>query len=307
MINLEDKKRIEFLAKQNFKSGKILEIKRLGGLSNRNYYVKIANLLKSKPDTIEEFVFRLPGFGTELITDRKDEKISTQLANKIGIDSKLVYFDDKTGEKIAYFIKNSTTMNPESLKKEENIILIAQTFKKLHNSNFDTKIPFDIIKTIENYEKIINQNKIEYFSDYFKIKDYIYPFALKEFQNKNKVPCHNDPVCENWILQDENGKKKMFLIDWEYGGMNNPIWDLALVSSEAHYTDEQDEILLKEYYNKNIVTKEYKKLIINKIIIDFYLSLWAKTRIIYDGELMVDYSCEHYNKMKNNIEILKKL
>lgn len=36
---------------------------------------------------------------------------------------------------------------------------------------------------------------------------------------------HGDPATPNWIY--EEGRKKLFLIDWEYAGKGDPAWDLA--------------------------------------------------------------------------------
>lgn len=291
-----DINRAKELIKKIFGSNVIIEkIERMGGLSNRNYYT-----LTNRG----EFAVRLAGFGTQFITDRKDEKISTQLANDIGIDAKLHYFDSSTGEKITSYITNSKTMNPAELRKKENIERIVQIYQKLHSCAQNTNILFNIIDTIDNYEKIIKKSEITFYKDYEEIKNFVYPHAQKQVLFKNKVPCHNDPVCENWILQNN---EKMYLIDWEYGGMNNPIWDLALVSCEANFKEEHDDLLLNLYLNHSPQNKNKKELIIHKIIIDYYLSLWAKTRIPYDGEPLVQYAFEHYNRMKNNISIYKNL
>lgn len=295
-MDKNDIKKINELIKNVFGNDtQILEIKRLGGLSNRNYYVSTKD---------SQYAVRLPGFGTEFITDRKDEKISTHLACEINIDTKLYYFNPNTGEKIAKYIENSKTMSPCELQKKENIEKIAQIFQKLHNCTKDTNIIFNIVDTINMYEKIIEKSSISFYEDYNEIKNFVYPLAQKQTQFKNKVPCHNDPVCENWILEDN---KKMYLIDWEYGGMNNPIWDLALVCCEARYKKEQDELLLKLYFKKEPNKEEIKELITHKIIIDYYLSLWAKTRIPYDGKPLEEYALEHYKRMKKNIDIFKNL
>ena len=61
-----------------------------------------------------------------------------------------------------------------------------------------------------------------------------------------KVHCHNDPLCENWV----EGDGKMYLIDWEYAGMNDGMWDVADVSIEASFTWEQDRLLLEKYLDR---------------------------------------------------------
>lgn len=51
-------------------------------------------------------------------------------------------------------------------------------------------------------------------------------------------PCHNDLVAENF-LKAEDGT--IYLIDWEYSGMNDPMWDIAALFLESNFTDESQD------------------------------------------------------------------
>ena len=72
------------------------EIKRLGGLTNHSY--------KVVTNDGQEYVFRIPGEGTEEMIVRSDEEKSTRLANKVGVDAELYYFG-KDGTKISEYVK----------------------------------------------------------------------------------------------------------------------------------------------------------------------------------------------------------
>src|SRR3546814_6973911 len=45
-----------------------------------------------------------------------------------------------------------------------------------------------------------------------------------------------DPLCENFL---DDGRR-MWIVDWEYSGMNDPLWDLGDVSVEAGFDAAQD-------------------------------------------------------------------
>ena len=67
----------------------------------------------------------------------------------------------------------------------------------------------------------------------------------------------------------------MFLIDWEYAGMNDGIWDLAELSIEASYEHGQDELLLTAYLGrKPLPWIEAISLPIS--CMDYLWTLWAK-------------------------------
>ena len=118
-----------------------------------------------------------------------------------------------------------------------------------------------------------------------------------------KVPCHNDALCENWVI----GDGKMYLIDWEYAGMNDGMWDLADVSIEAGYDEVHDRMLLSKYLRHEPSGEEKKHFIANKIYVDFLWTLWAKARVPYSGQAMEDWATERYARLKNNISLYENI
>ncbi len=77
-----------------------------------------------------------------------------------------------------------------------------------------------------------------------------------QFEEINKEiilrPCHNDLVPENMLLQDD----RLFFIDWEYSGLNDPLFDIATIIEEAHLSKEAADFLLETYCNQ---TNKYHK------------------------------------------------
>jgi thiamine kinase-like enzyme len=118
-----------------------------------------------------------------------------------------------------------------------------------------------------------------------------------------KVPCHNDPLCENWV---ESGDR-LYLIDWEYAGMNDGMWDVSDVSIEAGFDAEWDKKLLTAYLGHEPTVGEQRHFLANKIYVDFLWTLWAKTRVPFDGQPMEDWAQERYARMITNINDFEKL
>ena len=247
-----------------------------------------------------EYVVRIPGEGTEELIVREDEKVSTELACRLGIDAKCLFFG-KDGAKVTEYIPGAVTMSAELMKRERHIEQVAEIFIKLHNCDEDTEIPFEVFDMAAGYEKIIRENDVILYDDYKAVKAEV--MEVKRIIDNHceikKVPCHNDPLCENWV---ENTEGKMYLIDWEYAGMNDGFWDLADVSIEAGYTKHEDEILLRQYLGKNPTEIEWKHFLANKIYVDYLWTLWAKTRVPYDGQPMEDWALERYTRLKSNIK-----
>ena len=118
-----------------------------------------------------------------------------------------------------------------------------------------------------------------------------------------KVPCHNDPLCENWV----EGDGRMYLIDWEYAGMNDGMWDVADVSIEAGFEKAQDSTLLRYYLDREPTVLDWKHFLASKIYVDYLWTLWAKARVPYDGQPMEDWAVERYARMKDNLLAFEEL
>lgn len=270
------------------------DVQRMGGLTNRTYCVTF-------PDG-SRIMVRIPGEGTEELIDRADEKVSTELACRLGIDAKLYFFGDD-GEKVSQFVPNAVTMSAETMRGDKRIRQAAQLLKTLHSSGVDTGVPFEVFDMAAGYEKIIEENSVPMFDDYAQIKAAV--MAVKQQIDSicdiRSVPCHNDPLCENWVLSADDDR--LYLIDWEYAGMNDGIWDLADVSIEGVFTPENDELLLTEYLGSKPDQNEYKHFLANKLYVDYLWTLWAKTRVPYDGQPMEDWAAERYARLKENLRL----
>lgn len=290
-ILTEDVDRIKELSIKVLGNADIDDIKRLGGLTNHTYKVTLQNGA--------QYVFRIPGEGTEELICREDERVSTKLACKLGIDSPMLYFGDN-GEKVTLYIENARTMDAESLREDKAIVDVAHVFRRLHTCGENTGVPFEVFDMAKSYEDIIYSNNVSMFDDYEQVKEKI--FRLKGEIDENgavpTVPCHNDSLCENWVYSGD----RLYLIDWEYAGMNDGMWDLADVSIEAGYSKENDELLLLSYFGQAPDELQRKRFIANKLYLDYLWSLWGKTRVPYDGDFMEQYALERYLRLKKNLQ-----
>lgn len=272
------------------------EIERLGGMMNHTYRIK-------RKDNIE-YVVRIPGEGTEELINRKDEVLSTTLASNLKIDSELLYMDEE-GRKVTRFIHCKEKMTSEVMRRKNVIKKAASAFNKLHNCGENTGVIFDIPEQVRLYEKVINQYQVTYYDNYEEVRK-----RVKEifFSTKNKydkiVFCHNDNLAGNWIL-DENDN--LYLIDWEFAGMNDAIWDLSCLSIENDYSEEEDQELLKAYFNRKVTKEDERHFMAEKILIDYLWTLWGLARIPYDGEYMQEYANQRYSRLQENIKLYEKL
>lgn len=242
------------------------EVEVLGGMTNRNYLVTINN---------KKYVLRIAGAGTTNIINRYSEKINAKEVSKIGVDKELIYFNEETGVKISEYIEKAETLNPETSKKNINLLLTSNLLKRLHTSNIKFENRFNVFDEIKKYESLIRNKEAIYtkYENYLENREHI--FNLEKILKKNGmiiVACHNDTVPENFIKNDKN---EIFLIDWEYSGMNDPMWDLAAHSLECNFSQKEESVFLENYFEKNIKKEGLLRIECYKVLQDFLWSIWT--------------------------------
>ena len=292
MTELErDKQAAQALLQKALGRTDAAEFTRMGGLTNRTYHAVFQDGA--------EYVVRIPGEGTEEMISRRDEEVSTRLACKLGIDAELLYFGEN-GAKVTAYIPGAVTMSAPAMREPQHIREAADILRRLHRSGEDTGIPFEVFSMAASYEKIIADKQVPMFSDYAEVKAEVMA-AKRQIDaacDIASVPCHNDVLCENWVVSDAG---EMYLIDWEYAGMNDGIWDVADLSIEAVYDHALDEVLLRAYLGREPETMDWKHFLANKLYVDYLWTLWAKARVPYDGQPMEDWAAERYARLKKNL------
>lgn len=94
---------------------------------------------------------------------------------------------------------------------------------------------------------------------------------------------HNDLLAGN-ILDDG---KRLWLIDWEYGGFNSPLFDLAGLASNNSLTEQQERAMITQYFDsaENAYWRSYSALKCSSLMRE---TLWSMTAEIH-SDLDVDY------------------
>lgn len=67
----------------------------------------------------------------------------------------------------------------------------------------------------------------------------------------------------------------MWLVDWEYSGMNDPMWDLGDLSVEAGFDHAQDEEMIRGYFGSEASPSDRGRIVIYKAMCDLLWTLWG--------------------------------
>jgi thiamine kinase-like enzyme/choline kinase/predicted transcriptional regulator len=279
----------------NISIDEITSIETLGGLINRNYKVEVGE---------ETYAVRIPGKGTEDYINRASEKHDSEMTSRIGVNPKIIYFNGETGLKIVEYIPNAETLNSKTGKREDNLKMVAGLFRTLHQSGEKMKDRFDVFEKIVEYETVLTKLNGRLLDGHDEVKKQV--LELEDYYkslNVQLTPCHNDPLAENFVKSGEN---RMYLIDWEFAGMNDPLWDIADYIIEAELSSADEKLFLLEYFNGNITDENLQRLLMNKIFIDFLWTLWALMKEA-GGEDFGSYAYTRFARAKGFLKEYHKL
>lgn len=247
----------------------VLSVEQLGGMTNQNYLVKTIN---------KQYIVKFFGKGTEKLINRQDEKYNLELLKDLDLDVKNYLFDIEAGIKVNEYIESAITLDSTSIKtKFDKIAPILQT---IHASGKELRGEFAPFEEIKKYESLIEE-KIPY-ANYEAVREEVFSLEKRLADlGVDRKSCHIDLVPENFI---ESPQGRLYLIDWEYSSMNDPMWDLAALFLESEFTRQEEEDFLSHYESEQTpVSRE--KIAIYKILQDAIWSLWT----VYKEEQGADF------------------
>ncbi len=234
-------------------------ISRLGGLTNRVY-------------RIGENVLRIPGAGTEEYINRRNEAASASIAAKANVSPALLHADAKTGIMVTAHVE-AVTMTTEHFKQRLGAPARAgMALHKLHGSGGVFPFRFELFAMIDDYLNVLSTKEVDLPDGYHAVVREAETIRVALAKNPAPLaPCHCDPLCENFL---DDGRR-MWIVDWEYSGMNDPMWDLGDLSVEGNFTHEQDLEMLYAYFGGEPAQQDYARMVIYKAMCDLLWTLWG--------------------------------
>ena len=184
------------------------DIVRIGGMSNKNFRIGFEG---------KQYVFRLPGNGSEGMVDRANEEYNARIGCRLGVNPAIRYFDRRTGVKLSDFMENAVTMDAETIQRPEILLKVAAIYDRIHHAPEPLNNTFNLFEEIEKYDRLIRKNQAVMYPGWDGFK----PCVMGLEQRLSRLgaelcPCHNDAVPENFI-QAADGT--LYLIERLFGGI----------------------------------------------------------------------------------------
>jgi thiamine kinase-like enzyme len=247
-------------------AGKDVEVEEIGGgITNHNYLL-----------TVDEgrggaYVLRIPGAGTSTFIDRARELGNHASTAAAGVTPPLLHVLEPEMCTVVPFIEGET-MHPETLAghpdRLEKVVDVIRTYHDKASFSNDTSV----FPMIRQYMEMAAEMNARLPSDWPRILEI--GAEIEQAMGRDTprpVACHNDLLSENFIL-DTSGK--MWLIDWEYGGMNDPYFDLGDFCVEHPLTRDEERLIITRYCGE-MQEHRFHRMLLHKIVADLWWSIWA--------------------------------
>ena len=246
-----------------FASTRDLTTTRLAGLTNVNHLVAVGD---------DRYVLRLPGEGTGEYINRADEEVAARSAAAAGVNADVIFFDPSDGLMVTRFIDGAATMDAELFKDLGAVARAGHAFRQLHTTATPFASDFTLFSMIDEYKSLLASKGAALPAGYDEVQRQAEAARTAlEAAPVRLAPCHCDPLCENFLDTGE----RMFIIDYEYAGNNDPMWDLGDLSVEGGFGPEQDDALLRAYFGGDPPASERGRMVAYKALCDLLWTLWG--------------------------------
>jgi len=208
-----------------------------GGLTNRNFRVTADG---------REYVARLSSpSGSLLAIDRVAEHANSVAAAASGVSPAVVGYVPAAGVLVVEWVAGRTLTDLD-VRDDANLPRIARACRQLH-AGPAFRGDFDMFDIQRRYLAVVLEQDMwlpDRYLDFMPAVDRIR--AALAVRPVPSVPCNNDLLPANLIDDGE----RIWLIDYEYSGNNDPCFELGNIWSESGLELRQLDLLVTAYYGR---------------------------------------------------------
>ena len=212
-----------------------------GGLTNRNYKV-------TTPDGC--FVARVWADGDMLAIDRDHEHHNSVAAAAAGVGAPVLAYQPAEHVLVLGYLDGRTLGNAD-VADPAMLPRIAGACRLLHaGPRFAGD--FDMFQVQRRYLTVATRRGFKIPDGYAALRPQV-DAARRALavRDEGTVPCNNDLLAANFIDDGE----KIWLIDYEYSGNNDPCFELGNIAAEAKLPPDGLAELVRHYYGRALRSK----------------------------------------------------
>ena len=251
-------------------SGLDVQVETLGGgITNHNFVVTVTG----RPDLPwgGKYVMRIPGQGSDYFIDREREHRNAVAASEAGVTPPILYMLEPEMCTVVPFIEGET-MHPEDLAGHPDRLEKVVDIMKAYHDKATFANDLHVFDMIREYLGMARGVDAEFPDD----MDWMLDLGgqIEQAMTRDVPPavaCHCDLLSENFILEPGG---RMWVIDWEYGGMTDPYFDLGDYVMEHPFTRDEERLIIATYCGE-MDEKYFGRLMLYKALSAIWWGVWA--------------------------------
>lgn len=240
-----------------------------GGITNHNYIVWVDDGPEHRGGG--KYMLRVPGAGTDLFISRDCERDCMIAAAEVGVAPAVRHTIDPEGALVCDFV-DGELLHPEAISGHpQRIRQIVATIKVVHDQAvFRNEI--HVFAMLRRYAEIAGEVGATLFPGLEEMLRACEDIeAAMERDAPRPVAAHNDLLSENFIVDAD---ERIWVIDWEYGGMTDPYFDLGDFVMEHPFTREEQRLVL-ECYCGRMDEHRFARMMLHRLTSATWWAVWA--------------------------------
>ena len=206
------------------------------GLTNESYHLKFSK---------DEYVIKF--FNHEAIDlgiDHKKEMRVLSRLEELNVAPIIIYIDLDEEFSIARWIEGDFWSH-DDFDDELKVHELISRIKEVHAVDTEGLNHQDLITCIQAYRDKLDVNSVAPELMRQRLLDRAIETITHGEDLIAPCLCHNDLLCSN-ILKDD----KLHFFDWEFSGVNSPLFELAVLCVGNNLSATQEEMVLKGYFGE---------------------------------------------------------
>ena len=242
-----------------------------GGMSNYTYVVEALG---------KKYTYRVPGKFAEKFVDRVDEWHNIQEVDRLGLNNVTTYVEILSGEKLAEYVEGTIMSTTDVVSYNE---MSVKALKKIHGSDLKFK-DYNAFGRLDDDERYCHETGFVHPQEYLDLRAKLEELR-KTYKGVKMVPCHCDYQPTNLVISGD----KLYVLDWEFAGMNDPFYDIACYGNAGF---DKALALLECYVGHKPTEDELKRLYFHRAFqcLQWYNVAIFKDRVGLSKDLNMDFN-----------------
>lgn len=205
------------------------------GITNESYWLVIDD---------KEYVLKIHNPDTDRLgLNRENEIQILTFLKPFDLCPETIFYSPEHNFTLSHWLPGKIWHNQE-LQHPPALLQLAQKLKQLHGMPCDNLPEIDLLKRLQHYRMMIQKRHGKLPGTELKVLTSAHKLLASLQQILPSCLCHNDLISANILSNNQN----LYFLDWEYAAVNNPLFELAVITQGNQLSETNQQYFLEQYF-----------------------------------------------------------